>query len=90
MYMMIAIDKSIYGEETPFVQGLISEESVFCLPGSAFSAPQWLRLVLTYPEEVTREACQRIREFCARRYTPPTLNSAAVLGKRKFQSINSC
>lgn len=66
MYMMVGIDAEKLGEETPFIQGLIREESVTCLPGSAFGAPGWLRLVLTYPEEVTREACQRIREFCSR------------------------
>lgn len=37
---------------------------MFCLPGSAFSAPNWFRVVLTYPEEVTLEACHRITEFC--------------------------
>lgn len=67
MYMMVGIDKKVYGEETPFVQGLISEQSVFCLPGTAFSAPGWLRLVLTYPPEISSEACDRIIEFCNKR-----------------------
>ncbi|KHN86209.1 Tyrosine aminotransferase [Toxocara canis] len=67
MYMMIGIDEHLYGEETSFVQGLIAEESVFCLPGSAFNAPSWFRIVLTYPLEVTVEACDRITEYCRRR-----------------------
>jgi tyrosine aminotransferase len=45
MYMMVGFDRDIYGEETKFVQGLITEESVYCLPGSAFNLPNWFRLV---------------------------------------------
>lgn len=70
MYMMVGFDRDIYGEETKFVQGLITEESVYCLPGSAFNLPNWFRLVLTYPEEVTREACARIAAYCQRRLGP--------------------
>lgn len=65
--MMVGFEEDFYGEETKFVQGLITEESVYCLPGSAFSLPNWFRLVLTYPEEVTRDACERIVEYCERR-----------------------
>lgn len=64
MYMMVGFERDLYGEETPFVQNLIREESVFCLPGSAFNLPNWFRLVLTYPAEVTREACERIVAYC--------------------------
>ncbi|ETN75363.1 hypothetical protein NECAME_12417 [Necator americanus] len=44
----------------------IEEESVFCLPGSAFSAPGWIRLVITHTEEITEDAASRIRLFCER------------------------
>jgi tyrosine aminotransferase len=67
MYMMIGFDDEIYGDETKLMQDLIKEESVICLPGSAFNSPNWFRLVLTYPLEVTEEACERISEFCLRR-----------------------
>ncbi|KAH7732225.1 CRE-TATN-1 protein [Aphelenchoides avenae] len=70
MYMMVGFDKEMYGDETEFVQGLITEESVYCLPGSAFSLPNWFRLVLTYPEDVTREACERIYDYCTKRVKP--------------------
>ncbi|PAV90211.1 hypothetical protein WR25_01375 [Diploscapter pachys] len=66
MYQMIAVKKSIYGDDVLFAQNLIKEESVFCLPGSAFSAPGYIRLVLTYDEEIMREAADRIKEFCER------------------------
>lgn len=67
MYMMISIDKILYGDDVQFASSLIQEESVFCLPGTAFSAPGWIRLVITHSEEVTEEALVRIREFCERR-----------------------
>ncbi|PIO68809.1 hypothetical protein TELCIR_09388 [Teladorsagia circumcincta] len=47
----------------------LTEESVYCLPGSAFSSPGWIRLVITHSEEVTEEAMRRIRAFCERRHT---------------------
>lgn len=64
--MMVGFDEEFYSEETKFVQGLITEESVYCLPGSAFNLPNWFRLVLTYPEDITLEACERIVEYCER------------------------
>ncbi|GMT05858.1 hypothetical protein PENTCL1PPCAC_28032 [Pristionchus entomophagus] len=79
MYMMVGIDRSVYGDETSFVQGLIREQSVFCLPGSAFSAPNWFRVVLTYPEEVTLEACHRITEYCGDHLNAAPLMSDVLL-----------
>lgn len=71
MYMMIGFCNDMYScTETEFVRGLISEESVYCLPGSAFNLPNWFRLVLTYPEETTQAACERIAEYCHRRIGP--------------------
>jgi tyrosine aminotransferase len=70
MYMMVGFDPEMYGDETSFTQRLITEESVYCLPGSAFSLNNWFRLVLTLPEEVTEEACTRIAEYCERHVKP--------------------
>ncbi|KJH41346.1 tyrosine transaminase [Dictyocaulus viviparus] len=64
MYMMISIDKSIYGDDILFASNLIREQSVFCLPGTAFAAPGWIRLVITQSEKIMKEAACRIREFC--------------------------
>jgi tyrosine aminotransferase len=63
-------------DEMAFVRALIAEESVYCLPGTAFNCPGWFRLVLTYSESVTQDACNRLRQFCHRHYTvrrPPLL-----------------
>ncbi|VDM79587.1 unnamed protein product [Strongylus vulgaris] len=66
MYMMISVDKTLYGDDIHFSSNLIQEESVFCLPGTAFSSPGWIRLVLTQTEEISQEAALRIRSFCER------------------------
>jgi len=86
MYGMVGFSNEYYGEETEFMQSLITEEAVYCLPGSAFNLPNWFRLVLTYPEEVTREACERISAYCHRKLEerhakpvqPPTRTLSAL------------
>lgn len=64
MYIMI----KVFGSDDTFCQKLLQEESVFCLPGQAFSAPGYIRIVLTLNEKVMEEAAHRIREFCIRNY----------------------
>jgi tyrosine aminotransferase len=77
MYLMVRIEEKYLGEETDLVQELIKNESVYCLPGSAFNIPGWIRLVLTYPPEITREACERISRYCTSKLQGdiPTLNA---------------
>lgn len=67
MYMMVGIDEQIYGRDETFVRDLLVEENVICLPGCVFRCAGWFRLVLTYSEHDTREACTRIVQFCLRR-----------------------
>uniref|UniRef100_A0A0K0ETM7 Tyrosine aminotransferase n=1 Tax=Strongyloides stercoralis TaxID=6248 RepID=A0A0K0ETM7_STRER len=64
MYMMVKIDPYIYGDDMEFLKDLIKQQSVYCLPGGAFGTPYWFRVVLTYPESLSKEAIQRISEFC--------------------------
>ena len=64
-------------DEMAMVKAFIAEESVYCLPGSAFTYEHSFRLVLTYPATVTRDACERIHAFCARYYTPPAEHTMA-------------
>ncbi len=71
MYMMVGIDAKNFPEhknDLEFVQGLVQEQSVFCLPGQCFEYPDYFRIVLTVPEEMIVEACKRIREFCEKHY----------------------
>merc|ERR1719154_993333 len=53
MYMMVKADMSRFphiGSDLQFVEKLVSEESVFCLPGRCFNYPNYIRIVLTVPE----------------------------------------
>ncbi|OZC10675.1 tyrosine transaminase [Onchocerca flexuosa] len=77
MYMMVGIDEQLYGTEEVFVRDLVVEENVICLPGCIFHCSGWFRLVLTYSEHDTREACARIVQFCLRRYSH-TLNHEII------------
>ncbi|CAG5097249.1 Similar to Tat: Tyrosine aminotransferase (Mus musculus) [Cotesia congregata] len=71
MYMMVHIDLESFPEfntEVDFVERLLMEESVFCLPGGCFDLPSYIRLVITVPVEMQEEACKRIHDFCYRHH----------------------
>ncbi|XP_051158838.1 tyrosine aminotransferase [Leptopilina boulardi] len=71
MYMMVQIDLNSFPEfqsDLEFVQRLLAEESVFCLPGLCFDYPSYMRLVITLPIEMLEEACNRIEQFCMRHH----------------------
>ena len=73
MYMMVEIDMKNFpdiNDELDFVQKLVSEQSVFCLPGKCFDIDNFMRIVLTVPKEMIIEACERIGEFCKEHYKP--------------------
>lgn len=42
--------------------------AVFCLPGRCFNIENYMRIVLTVPQEMIVEACQRIKEFCEKHF----------------------
>ncbi|KAK0179418.1 hypothetical protein PV327_005173 [Microctonus hyperodae] len=71
MYMMVHIDLEAFPEfnsDVDFVQRLLMEESVFCLPGECFDYPSFMRLVITVPIDMQEEAYTRIRDFCLRHH----------------------
>ncbi|XP_078050602.1 tyrosine aminotransferase isoform X2 [Augochlora pura] len=71
MYMMVYIDLPSFPEfnsDLEFVQRLLMEESVFCLPGQCFDYPSYMRLVITVPMDMLDEACHRIQEFCEKHH----------------------
>lgn len=71
MYMMVGLDLKCFPEfksELEFVQGLIAEESLYCLPGTAFSYPGAIRIVLANEQRHMSEACERIASFCNKHY----------------------
>lgn len=75
MYMMIGVCVERFPDfkdDTQFVQQLVNEQSVFCLPGSCFEYPGYVRIVLTVPAAMIEEACSRIAEFCETHYKKDT------------------
>ncbi|RWS06234.1 Tyrosine aminotransferase-like protein, partial [Dinothrombium tinctorium] len=71
MYIMVGVDMRCFPSfknDMEFIERIVSEESVFCLPGAVFNFPNYFRIVLTLPQELTKEACLRIAEFCKRYY----------------------
>lgn len=78
MYMMVGIDMANFPSlknDLDFVERLISEESVFCLPGKCFDWPNYMRIVLTVPEPQMRDACNRIAAFCSRHHASAHANA---------------
>ncbi|CAI5668269.1 unnamed protein product [Oreochromis niloticus] len=78
MYIMVGIDMDHFPDfknDVDFTEQLVTEQSVFCLPASAFEYPNFFRIVVTVPEEMMLEACARIREFCQSHYRPPSRDS---------------
>ena len=60
-----------------FAQKLMDEENVLCLPGECFVKSGFVRIgrllfetdlttVISHPENIIREACDRITQFCER------------------------
>lgn len=81
MYMMIEIDMAKFpdiSDELDFSEKMVSEQSVFCLPGRCFDYPNYIRIVLTVPNEMMQEASCRIAEFCADHYVRMTMGSSLV------------
>lgn len=69
MYLMCGLDPSYFADikdDQDFVEKLMCEESVFCLPAKVFEYPNYFRIVLSVPPEKVKTACQRIEEFCLR------------------------
>ncbi|XP_072762193.1 tyrosine aminotransferase [Anoplolepis gracilipes] len=86
MYMMVYIDLPCFPEfnsDLEFVQRLLMEESVFCLPGQCFDYPSYMRLVITVPDDMLEEACQRIQGFCKRHH----YKTAKIMGRNSFVDV---
>jgi len=72
MYMMVGIDHQGFVQkftnDLEIVEAMVTEQSVFCLPGKCFNIPNFFRIVLTVPYDLLIEACDRIAEFCQLHY----------------------
>ncbi|KAI1890057.1 hypothetical protein AGOR_G00169300 [Albula goreensis] len=78
MYLMVGIEMEHFPEfqsDVDFTERLVTEQSVFCLPATAFEYPNFFRIVVTVPEHMMVEACSRIREFCNLHYRASNLET---------------
>jgi len=67
MYVMIRIDADQLvdiKDDVEFCQKLLTEESVFMLPGQCFGMPNYARVVFSAPADKLRVAVARIEAFC--------------------------
>ena len=58
--------KAGIADDTAFCQRLLAEEGVVLLPGAAFAAPGFARIVVCAPDETLNEAFDRIDAFCTK------------------------
>jgi tyrosine aminotransferase len=71
MYMMIGIKLDNFPQfesSLSFMRHLAMEQSVFTLPSEGFNYPGFLRIVLTAPQNILEETCERMKEFCEKHY----------------------
>ena len=72
MYLMVKVELEKFPSINnclEFSQILLSEQSVSVFPGfPCFNFPGFFRIVLTVPEELIIEACERIKVFCEKHY----------------------
>ncbi|KAJ9106160.1 hypothetical protein QFC21_001303 [Naganishia friedmannii] len=71
MYLLLGIDIKHFPEypsDVEFCNALVQEQNLFCIPGASFSIDNHMRLVLAAPSAVLQDACERLREFCAKHY----------------------
>lgn len=71
LYAMIKInfehfDRNVVKDDQSFFEKLLEEDNVQVMPGCAFHAPGYFRVVITRKLEILEEATDRIVEFCQR------------------------
>ena len=69
MYAMLRVDPAQYtdlGSDVEWCAALLREENVMLLPGTAFEAPNFVRIVFCAPVGVLREVFGRVGRFCER------------------------
>lgn len=69
MYLFFKVPGS---NDKAWTRDLLSEENVFCLPGTLFGSPGFVRIVSAAPMDVLVEAWDRIERFTNRDYVQIT------------------
>jgi tyrosine aminotransferase len=71
MYVMVEIKVEEFTDipdEQEFTRLLLAEENVFAMPGSCFGVPNFIRLVISGPQEKLGSGYDRMIEFCKRHH----------------------
>jgi tyrosine aminotransferase len=69
MYLMLEIQLAHFRfkDELEFIENLVQEESVLCLPGQCFRCDKpFMRIVVSPPSDKLKEAFARLKSFCQR------------------------
>jgi tyrosine aminotransferase len=66
LYVLVEIDseKLNVKDDVDFSTRLLEEQAVFVLPDQCFQIPNFFRVVITAPQHLIVEACDRIQKFC--------------------------
>lgn len=59
-----------FSSSLEFMQKLANDRNVFVFPSECFYFPGFIRIILVPPEEILKETCDRILEFCSKYYMP--------------------
>jgi len=76
MYMMVGVKPEHFdniSDDIEFAKLLVTEENLSILPGTIFTCPNFLRIVICAPVHKLNEACDRIEAFCKRHAKPQTI-----------------
>ena len=93
--MMVGLDQAGFSDafdnDLEIVEAMVTQQSVFCLPGKCFNIPNFFRIVLTVPQDLMGEACDRIGQFCQQHYDPrlrnrPLLQLASATNQEETSS----
>lgn len=91
MYMMIRIEMDrfpTFSSDFHLIDSLVSEQSVFPLPGKCFGVDGFVRIVLTIPRDRMIEACRRIAEFCHQHYVEDSPETDTENNTNQVNGIN--
>lgn len=78
-----------FGNDTDFIETLLAEQSVFCLPGKCFGVQNLMRIVLTLPHDLNHEAMNRIELFCREHMRLPVSPLVVVNQDKENSSLTA-
>jgi len=92
IYMMVGFQLEhfpSFATDLELIQALMAEQSVFCLPGTAFGLPGYLRITLTIATDQMIEACDRIAEFFRAHYVETPSSPPCVSAEESMSSVGN-